>query len=82
MSYSEYLSWCAYVSENGSLNAGRRIEQTLALIASHWANAMLKKNNGQPFKLDDFMLFGGEPDKEGTAEDVFNLLKGLTTPEG
>lgn len=56
----------------------------MALIASRFAQAKgMKLVNGQDVSIRDFLLHGIEEDedKEGSPEDIFNLLKNIATKE-
>lgn len=80
MSYREFNSWVKFAMKHGTIDAGRRIETTLGFIAARFAGPYLTKIGGGNFTLSDFLPYADEvPDKEGTPEDVFNLLKSLTT---
>lgn len=80
MSYREFGSWVKFAMKHGSIDAGRRIETTLGFIATRFAGPYLKKSGGGNFKLSDFMPYATD-DKEGTPEDVFNLLKSIAVKE-
>jgi len=58
ISYPEYLQWLQYRSKRGSLHVGLRIEQSIALLASMYANAHSKK--GVTFNPIDFMPHADE----------------------
>lgn len=49
--YSEFLSWAAYRRKRGSLNLGMRIEASIAMLASLYANSKSKVK----FTRYDFM---------------------------
>lgn len=53
ISYPEFLQWIQYRNMRGSLHFGMRIEQSIAMIASMYANAHSKK--GVTFSHRDFM---------------------------
>jgi len=59
ISYPEYLAWARYRSKRGSLHTGMRIEQSIAMMASMYANAHSKP--GTRFTPLDFMPHGDEP---------------------
>lgn len=58
ISYPEYLAWARYRAKRGSLHVGMRVEQSMALMASMYANSHSKK--GVTFKPLDFMPHGDE----------------------
>lgn len=43
ISYPEFLIWVSYRKKRGPLNVGRRIEKSVALLASLYANAHSSK---------------------------------------
>ncbi len=53
ISYPEFLQWIQYRNLRGSFHVGMRIEQSIAMIASMYANAHSKK--GTTFSQKDFM---------------------------
>jgi len=53
ISYPEFLQWIQYRNLRGSFNVGTRIEQSVAVIASMYANAHSKK--GVTFSPREFM---------------------------
>jgi len=59
ISYPEFLDWCSYRNKRGSLNIGMRVDQSVAIIASMYANSHSKK--GVTFKPIDFMPYADEP---------------------
>ncbi|WP_446731123.1 phage tail assembly protein T [Pseudomonas sp. CFBP 8772] len=52
MSLREYNRWAKYRRERGSLNVGARIERSVALLTTIYANR-ISKDGG--FKLADFL---------------------------
>lgn len=77
LSYSEFIDWIAYTNKNGPLNQAKRIEQTLALIAAMFANAMFKKQNGEKFKIDDFSVYAEDEPQEINPEGVLAMLSAM-----
>lgn len=69
MSLAELATWQAYVDENGPLNLPLRIDAAVgrALLP------FLKRGT----KLKDLMPFPVTPEPPATAENLFNLIKGL-----
>jgi hypothetical protein len=58
ISYSELMQWIQYRNKRGSLHVGMRVEQSIALLASMYANAHSKK--GVTWKMVDFMAHADE----------------------
>lgn len=84
MSYREFTRWIQFANKHGVIDAGRRIESTMALIAARFAGAYLKKQDGSGFTMAEFMPFApDEPDQEASLMEVFSLLKSkaLESPE-
>lgn len=52
MSVREYQAWRAYRMKRGTLNTGLAVEQTMAVIATMYANAHSKSGH---YKPGDFM---------------------------
>ncbi|VVN83792.1 hypothetical protein [Pseudomonas fluorescens] len=57
MSTREFHRWAKYRKERGSLNVGLRIERSLAVLSSMYANR-ISKDGG--FKLTDFIPHEGD----------------------
>ncbi|MDD0985809.1 phage tail assembly protein T [Pseudomonas shahriarae] len=72
LSYTEVLSWMAYVEQNGPLNLGLKIERGIALLAT-----ILNNVHGGKANFDDFMPKRGEPEEEASAQDLFALLQSV-----
>lgn len=74
LSYTEVLSWMAYVEQNGTLNLGLKIERGVALIAT-----ILNNVHGGKANFDDFLPKRGEPEEEveASAQDLFALLQSV-----
>ena len=51
ISYPEFMQWVKYRGRRGSLNIGRRVEESTALLATMYHNAHSKKTR----ELKDFM---------------------------
>ena len=84
MSYKEFVRWAKYRQKHGSLDAGRRTDRSLALIASQFAAAFIKFKDGRKVSPNDFTLYP-EPreqaqDEQGYAsnDDVINLIKSIS----
>ncbi len=61
LSYAEVQRWARYRQQRGSLNIGRRLEETTALLATLYANCHRGKGSN-PFTLNDFMPHEPEPE--------------------
>ena len=81
MSYREYIAWIKYANKNGSLNTGQRIERTIALSATQFANVFMKKANGQKFDINDFSIYSTTEEREVTPESAMQLLTALAKQE-
>lgn len=69
VTHDEYVSWCAYVKKNGTLNIGMRLEMGFAMLAHVTNNTM-----GGKTKLEDF-LPRREPEAAAALTDVFSLIQ-------
>lgn len=82
MTYSEYIDWIKYANKHGTLNTGKRVEQSVAYVALHFASAYLKKKSGKPFDMNDFLLYATKESKGiGSPEEVFTILSSLAKKE-
>lgn len=82
MPYKEYISWVKYATKHGTLNHGKRVEKSIAYVALNFASAYLKKKSGQPFDIDDFLLYETKPQKGvGSPEEVYQMLATLAPKE-
>ncbi|WP_422630883.1 phage tail assembly protein T [Pseudomonas rhizophila] len=57
LSLREFNRWAKYRKERGSLNVGLRVERSLAVLSSMYANRITKEGG---FKPEDFMPHAGE----------------------
>lgn len=81
LSYAEFTSWLAYRSKFGPLCPGRYVGDSLAVIAAKFAQARgMKLQNGQSVGVSDFLLYDSPrgDDKEGTPEEIFDLLTAVS----
>lgn len=58
MTYREFKSWSAYRMKRGPLNPSRKIERSIAMLATLYANAHSKNPR---FRLWDFCEHEEEP---------------------
>jgi len=61
ISYPEFLSWIRYRTKRGSFHTGMRVEQSIAMLSSLYANAH-RKQGSDAFSPLDFMPHGDEPE--------------------
>ncbi len=74
LSYTEAVSWIAYVRQTGTLNFGTRLEQGFALLAT-----VLNRAHGGKAEFSDF-LPNREPAveiAEATPQDILSLLRAV-----
>lgn len=74
LSYTEALSWMAYIEQNGTLNLGLKLERGFALLAT-----ILNNVNGGNATFDDFLPSRGAAIEEvqASAQDLFRLLQSV-----
>lgn len=74
LTYNEWLSWMAYVEQNGTLNPGLRMERGFALLST-----ILNNVHGGKADFDDFLPKRGEvvDEAESSAQDLFRLLQSV-----
>lgn len=84
MSYREFVAWARFVRQRGPLSDGVRVEHSVALMAAQFANGFLKKQNGQKFTLDDFMVYAAKAEQQTELDPqaVFALLKSVAVKDG
>lgn len=77
MSYAEFLDWCRYRQQYGSLNIGMRVDRA---VARHIAVHLNTKSQGRKFKADEFSPYDNRRSKVdiNDPEAVFTVLKGLS----
>jgi hypothetical protein len=71
LAYDEYLEWVEYIRMRGSLNPGRRIEQSIAILAFYFNKAFFRGH----VKYSDFTPHENEP--EASVSDVIKLFKAV-----
>lgn len=74
LTYTEALSWMAYIEKNGTLNLGLKIERGFALLAT-----ILNNVHGGKATFDDFLPARGAvvEEAETSAHDLFRLLQSV-----
>lgn len=74
LSYTEAVSWMAYVRQSGPLSLSARMERGFALLAT-----MLSRVNGGKAEIADFMPSWGpeEAPPEATPQDILSLLQAV-----
>jgi len=78
MSYREYIAWIKYMQKNGSINPGRRVDNSLALIAMQFARPFLKKQSGEKFTMEDFTMYPVPVNEvDASPQQVFDLINAV-----
>lgn len=73
LSYTEFLSWYAYIKKNGPVSIQRRQEELAA-----WQSVLLSLMNGGKAEFEKLLLYRAVdalPDKDASINDVFTLLQ-------
>lgn len=82
MPYSEYLSWIKFITKNGSINPGRRLDKSLSLIAAHFSRAFIKFKDGRKADMNDFTLYPEKREEQyGGVDEVFAFLSSMAKLE-
>lgn len=70
MSFAEVLDWAAYIRKRGSLNIGRRIECSIALLAYQF-----NRVHGGKSQYSDYTPH--EKESEDSLKDIMRLFKAV-----
>lgn len=71
ISYREFLDWCSYIEETGSLDLGGRFEQGIAMLSM-----VVNRSAGGKSNIEDFLPKRQKPEDEvADIGKVFGMLK-------
>lgn len=77
MMHAEFVSWCCYMDERGSLDIGARFEMRTAEMMAMMASGMgAKRKDGKPFEPRDFLRYADATEDAAMAPD--SVLSALT----
>lgn len=85
MSVVEFYHWCAYINARGTINVAEKLESVGALITWMLTNSgmqQLKKRDGTPFTIADFMPHAGPPIEQETEAGELTMQQVLAVLGG
>lgn len=76
MSYAEFVNWCQYRHQYGSLHVGMRVDRAIARHIAAYLNSISKSTK---FKPDEFSPYDQAASRTNVddVDQVFNVLKGI-----
>lgn len=76
MSYSEFVNWCLYRDQCGTLNVGLRVDRAVARHIAAYLNSISKNRKFKPDEFSPYDQHHSDVDVSDVNQ-VFNVLKGV-----